>query len=140
MKVERLDHLVLAVEELQQAAAAWAQAFGLEAEPTFRPEGSHLELAALPLGGRDGRGAFLELATATTEDHRVARHVAQWGEGMFSMSVEVEDLDATVRELRAKGVTVSGPEAGALPESRVARIPRASAHGVAVQLIERTRS
>ncbi len=137
MRLQRLDHLVFAVQELEQAADAWARTFGLRAEPPYRPERSHLELARLPLGEPDGDGAFLELARPRRADHRVARHIAEWGEGMFSISVQVDDLDAAVRELRAKGVTVSDPQPGVWPDTRVARIRRASAHGVAVQLIER---
>jgi hypothetical protein len=50
--------------------------------------------------------------------------------------LEVDDLDATVAELRSRTVDVSDPEPGAWPNTRLARIPRGSAHGVAIQLIE----
>jgi len=142
MNVRRLDHLIFAVRDLEQAAQAWAGALGLRAEPAYRPEGSHLELARLPL---DPEGPFLELAMPTAENHRLARFLDDRGEGMFSISVEVDDLDATVRDLRAKGLPVSDPEPGVHPErsrrtwpgTRLARIPRAAGHGVAVQLIQR---
>lgn len=130
----KLDHLVLAVRDLQRAAEAWAAALGLHAEPPYQPEGSHLHLARLAL---DPEGAFLELAQATTADHRLARFIDHRGEGMFSISLQVDDLDAAVATLRARGLPVSDPEAGAWPGTRLARIPRASAHGVAVQLIQR---
>ena len=133
--IRRLDHIVLAVRDLGPAAQAWLQTLGLRAEPAYRPEGSHLELARLPL---DAEGAFLELARPTTEQHRVARFIDDRGEGMFSLSLEVDDLDATVQQLRARGVTVSDPEPGAWPNTRLARIPRAAAHGVALQLIQRS--
>jgi len=135
MNVRRLDHLIFAVRDLEQAAQAWAGALGLRAEPAYRPEGSHLELARLPL---DPEGPFLELAMPTAENHRLARFLDDRGEGMFSISVEVDDLDATVRDLRANGLPVSDPEAGAWPGTRLARIPRASGHGVAIQLLERS--
>lgn len=137
MKVRRMDHLVIAVQDLEQAASAWAETFGLGAEPPYRPEGSHLELACLPVGDPDGHDAFLELARPTTREHRVARHIAEWGEGMFSLSIEVDDLAGAVQALRAKDVIVSEPEAGVWPNSRLARIRRSSAFGVAIQLIER---
>ncbi len=40
-------------------------------------------------------------------------------------------------ELREAGVTVSGPEPGLLPDTRVARFDSATSNGVALQLIER---
>ena len=135
MNVQRLDHLVFAVEELEGAAAAWAATFGLRAEPPYLPEGTHLELTRLPVGD-----AFLELVRPTRQGQRVARRMAERGEGMYSISLQVDDLDAAVRELRARGVTVSEPEPGVWPGTRLARIRRTSAHGVALQLIERSPS
>ena len=138
--VQRLDHLVFAVADSAPAIDAWRQLFGLRAEPSVRPEGTHMELTFLPVGDRDGDRTFLELVRPTTDDHRVARHIAKWGAGMFSLALEVDDLDAAVRELRAKDGTIGDAETGVLPKSRIARIPRDSAHGVALQLIERERS
>ena len=140
MNGQRLDHVVLAVQDLAQAAVAWGEVFGLQAEQTYRPEGADMELALLPVGEPDRLGAFLELVQATAEDHRVARFIDERGQGMFSISIQVDDLDGAVRELRTKGVDVSGPEAGPLPDTRIARIPPEAAHGVPVQLIERNRS
>ena len=138
-RVQRLDHLVFAVTDAAPPIDAWRQLFGLRAEPSVRPEGTHMELTFLPVGDPDGDHMFLELVRPTTDDHRVARHIAELGEGMFSLALEVDDIDAAVRELRAKGGTIADAETGVLPKSRVARIPRDSAHGVAVQLIERER-
>lgn len=134
MDLRRLDHVVLAARELPAAVRAWAETFGVRSEPPFTPEGSHMQLAALPLSGDS---AFIELVQPTTPDHRVTLHLDEVGEGMFSISIEVGDLDGAVAELKEKGVPVSGPERGALPNTRVARIPRDAAHGVAIQLIER---
>jgi methylmalonyl-CoA epimerase len=151
--IRRLDHLVIAVQQLHDAADAWARVLGLQADAPHHPERSHLELARLPLSDRAEGGAFLELvadmgwgepALSDAEalerlprSRRVARFIAERGEGMFSISLEVADLDAAVRDLRARGLPVSEPEPGAWPGTRLARIPRASAHGVAIQLIER---
>ncbi len=137
MNVQRLDHVVFAVQELEEAARAWAETFGLQAEPVALPEGIQLELAALAVGAPDGPGPFLELASATAAGSPIASHIEQWGEGMLSFSLQVDDLDAAVRELRAKGVTISDPTPGLLPQTRIARIDRDSAFGVALQLIER---
>ena len=134
MNVERLDHIVFAVADMNAALKDWAGAFEFAADGPERPAGTHMELAFLRLGDN-----FMELVQATTPDHRVQQHVDEHGEGMFSISLEVADLDAAVRELRAKDVQISDAETGVLPDTRGARIPRASAHGVAIQLIERKR-
>jgi len=59
------------------------------------------------------------------------------GEGLFSISIEVEDLDEAVAYLRDKGARVSAGEPGIWPDSRVARVSGKSTHGVSIQLIER---
>jgi methylmalonyl-CoA/ethylmalonyl-CoA epimerase len=131
--IKDLDHLVFATSNASDAALAWRDAFGLEAEAAYTPEDAHLHLTRILLE----QGAFLELAQASAVDHRLARFVEERGEGMFSISVAVDDIDATVADLRARGVDVSDPEPGAWPGTRLARIPRASGHGAAVQLLER---
>ena len=133
MKIVGVHHVVLAVDELAPPAAAWKQVFGLEAEPTIQPSGLEMEIALMPAGN-----AYLELVRGTTDDHRVARFVAESGEGMYSISFEVDDLDAAVSELREKGVAVDDPVVGPLPNTRIARIPAEAAHGVPQQLIQRT--
>jgi 4-hydroxyphenylpyruvate dioxygenase-like putative hemolysin len=136
MTITRLDHLVLAVHAITDALAAWRHALDLTAGEPHRPARTHMQIAALPLDS-DAGGAFLELVQPTDPSHRVARFLDATGEGMFSISLEVDYLDATVAQLRDRGLPVSDPEPGVYPNTRVARIPRASAHGVAVQLIER---
>jgi len=143
--IERLDHLIIAVQTLHEAADSWARVLGLQADAPYHPDGSHLELARLPLSDRaeggpvlsNVEGAYLELAQPTTDQHRVARFIAERGEGMFSVSLEVDDLDSAVRDLRARSLPASDPEPGPWPRTRLARIPRASAHGVPIQLIQR---
>ncbi len=130
----RLDHVVVAVEDVKSAADVWSATLGLAVESFLQPEGSHLRLAKLPAGN-----AFVELAMPLTEDHRLARHLRERGQGMFSLSIEVDDLDAAVRYLRERGAPVSTPEAGVWPGTRVARINRAATHGVSIQLLERQR-
>jgi methylmalonyl-CoA/ethylmalonyl-CoA epimerase len=130
--IRRLDHLVFAVDDMDGAIETWEGTLGLRAEPPIHPGDTHMQLSTMALGD-----AFLELVKPTSDGHRVARFIRERGEGMFSLAFEVEDLDGAVRELRDKGVTVSDPEPGVFPGTRVARIPRDTAHGVAIQLIER---
>ena len=128
-----LDHLVLAVRDLDAAARTWEANLGLKAEAAFQPEGANFRLAALPVGGQ---GTFLELITPLRAEHRVGRFLDEQGEGMFSVSCRVDDVEEAVSYLREKGATVSAPEPGVFEGTRVARVNRGSAHGVALQLIE----
>jgi len=130
---KRIDHVVIATEDLEDAAAKWERNLGLKAtERVSRPLGSGFEVARLPVGD-----AFIELVQPVEETGRFAEQFRERGEGFFSISIEVDDLDAAAGYLREKGARVSAPEPGIWPGSRVARVSRSSAHGVSVQLIER---
>jgi methylmalonyl-CoA/ethylmalonyl-CoA epimerase len=134
VKVRRLDHVVFAVDDLDAAALSWMNAFGLAAGQAMRPPNAPVELAALPVGDTS---AFIELVRALNDDHPIARAVAEQAEGMLSLSLQVDDLDAAVADLRAKGVAISDPEPGLLAGTQVARFDPAVTHGVRLQLIER---
>jgi hypothetical protein len=56
---------------------------------------------------------------------------------MHAIALTVDDLDAAVRDLRAKGVDVSDSAPGRDPGSRVAVITKESANGVPVMLVQR---
>ncbi len=71
------------------------------------------------------------------KEGRFYEQFQQRGEGLFSISVEVEDLDEAVTFLRDKGAKVSDPEPSIWPNARLARINHGSAHGVSIQLIQR---
>ena len=130
-RLKRLDHVVIAVRELDEAARAWEHSLGLKAERAVQPAGSDVRLASLPAGN-----AFLQLTQPIAADHALAAFINERGEGMFSLSVEVDDLEAAVAELRGRGVQVSDLEPGMLEGTRIARVSRQSAHGVEIQLLE----
>ncbi len=127
-----LDHVVVSTIDLEATAAKWTSTFGLQASVAEQPEGSNFRVAKLPAGN-----AFVELVQPLTQDHRIAATMAERGPGMYSISVEVDRLDAAVADLRAKGVQVSDPEPGIWRGTRVARVNKAAANGVSIQLIER---
>lgn len=130
---KRIDHVVVATEDLDDAAAKWQHNLGLKVDATLdQPLGSGFKVARLPIGD-----AFLELVQPVSDKGRFARQFKERGEGLFSISIQVDDLDAALAHLRRSGARVSNPEPGIWPNSRVARISAQSAHGVSLQLIER---
>ncbi len=130
---KRIDHVVIATEDLADAAAKWERNLGLRVqERVSRPLGSGFDVARLPVGD-----AFIELVQPVAEKGRFAEQFKERGEGLFSISIEVDDLDGAVDYLRGKGARVSDPEPGIWPSSRVARVSQSSTHGVSLQLIER---
>lgn len=134
MKIKKLDHVVIATTDLDQALQLWERNVGLTPDTSLdQPRGAGFKVARLPIGE-----SFLELVQPVEESGRFYEQVQQRGEGLFSISVEVEDLEGAMTHLREKGATVSEPEASIWPGARVARINAGSTHGVSIQLIERS--
>ena len=133
MKLKKIDHVVIATKDLDSALQLWERNVGLKEDKELdRPLGAGFRVARLPIGE-----SFLELVQPVEEKGRFFEQVEERGEGLFSVSLEVDDLDEAVRYLREKGATVSDPEPSIWPNARLARINQGSTHGVSIQLIER---
>jgi len=133
LKVNKLDHVIIATDDLDEATRLWERNLGLKPDASLNhPLGAGFKVARLPIGD-----AFLELVQPVQKEGRFYEQFQQRGEGLFSISVEVEDLDEAVAFLRGNGVKVSDPEASIWPGARLARINHEHTHGVSIQLIQR---
>lgn len=133
MKVKKLDHVVIATQDLEDALRLWDRNVGLKPDASLdKPLGSGFKVARLPIGD-----SFLELVQPVEQEGRFFEQVSERGEGLFSISIQVEDLDEAVAFLRGKGIKVSEQEPSIWPGARLARINREYTHGVSIQLIER---
>jgi methylmalonyl-CoA/ethylmalonyl-CoA epimerase len=133
LKVKKLDHVIIATEDLDEATRLWERNVGLKPDTSLsHPLGAGFKVARLPIGD-----AFLELVQPVDKEGRFYEQFQQRGEGLFSISVEVEDLDEAVTFLRGNDIRVSDPEASIWPGARLARINHEYTHGVSIQLIQR---
>lgn len=133
LNVKKLDHVVIATGDLDDALARWERNVGLKPDASLnQPLDSGFKVSRLPIGD-----SFLELVQPVEEKGRFYEQFQERGEGLFSVSIEVEDLDAAVEHLRGKGAKVSDPEPSIWPGARVARVNNQYTHGVSIQLIER---
>jgi len=130
---KKIDHVVIATEDLDDALARWEHNVGLTPDASLdRPLGAGFKASALPIGE-----SFLELVQPVEQSGRFYERFQERGEGLFSLSIEVDNLDDAVTYLRGKGAKVSDPEDGIWPNTRIARINQSSTHGVSIQLIQR---
>jgi methylmalonyl-CoA/ethylmalonyl-CoA epimerase len=128
MAITNLDHVVVAVNDLQAATKTWQDNFGLPLERSGENQALSINQAILPIGS-----AFIELISPLGEGGPVADHLKNKGEGLYLISLAVDDMAKTLEELRAKGVRVNDPPAG----GTVTFISPRAANGVLVQLVER---
>jgi methylmalonyl-CoA/ethylmalonyl-CoA epimerase len=130
VKAKGLDHVAIAVKDLDQAIAHWRDALGLElAEIEEVPE---QQVRTAIFGHGMGR---VELICPTVPDSGVAKFLQKRGEGLHHICVEVEDIDAALAGLKAKGAPLidTEPKIGA-GGARIAFIHPRGANGVLVEL------
>ncbi len=131
-----LDHIGIAVADVAQALAFYRDALGLEVEAPEEVASQRVRAHFIPMGE-----SAIELLEATAEDSPIAKYVAKRGPGLHHITVGVDDIRATLAQLKAKGVRLidEAPRAGA-HGSLVAFIHPSSAHGVLVELKEEVHS
>ena len=130
--IKRIDHIAIVVEDIESALGFWRDALGLELQHVEDvPEQKSL-VAFLPVGVSE-----IELVRPTTDDSGVARYLQKRGPGMHHISLEVDDIEGMLAQLKAKGVRLVNetPVMGA-GGMQIAFIHPESTHGVLVELYQ----
>lgn len=130
MKATRIDHIAVVVKDLEAAVATYQHNFDLEKAGGGEVPALGIRNAFLQIGG-----ARIELMTPTSATGPVAEFLEQRGEGMFLLSLEVENLDEAVTHLQETGARVRVADGST--GQRLAFVSPKSAHGVLLQLLER---
>jgi catechol 2,3-dioxygenase-like lactoylglutathione lyase family enzyme len=133
--IEALNHVAIAVKDLDRAASAFGALLGRRADWREEAAGARhtwFQLAnmAIDLVQADGPGESGDRVRAQIEAH---------GEGLWGLAFAVTDLDETRRVLGRRGAPVG--EAAALLSTdawRLAFVDPAATHGVSIALAERT--
>lgn len=133
-KLPRLNHLAIAVTDLDAALAFYRDALGLHVERVERVEREAVTVAFLPLG--DGQSE-IEILQPTRDDTGVSKWLAKHGPGMHHLCIQVADIEATLARLAAHGAELINPQPVQRPDgTRYAFIHPRSAFGVLVELYE----
>ena len=125
-----LDHVGVAVKDIEQALRFYRDVLGLEVHPPEEVPTERVRAQTIPVGA-----ASLELLEGTTPDSVIARYVEKRGPGLHHVTLRVEDIRAAMTHLVARGIRLinQAPRPGA-DGSLVAFIHPSAAHGVLVEL------
>jgi methylmalonyl-CoA epimerase len=130
--IRRVHHVGVAARSLEASLRFWSEALGMKVSAMETVESEGVRIAFLPAGE-----SRIELLEPTRPDSPVARFLEKRGDGIHHLTLEVDDVQATLDRLRSLGVAMldEAPRAGA-GGTRVAFLhPRASG-GVLVELVE----
>src|SRR5262245_50936655 len=131
--VQHIDHVVIAVHDLKEGMALYKKTFGLQPSRTGeRPdEGFKSAFYDLPAGG------FIELIQPTDATGPVAKGLASRGEGVYLISLAVENIESEVAGMRQRGVRLIGDPGPDQPINRAVFVHPRDTRGVLVQLVQR---
>jgi GTPase len=125
-----LDHVGIAVEDIDKSLAFFRDALGLDVEVPEEVASQRVRAHFIPVGE-----SSIELLEATAGDSAIAKYVEKRGPGIHHITLRVGDIRAVLDQLKARGVRLvdQEPRRGA-EGSLVAFIHPSAAHGVLVEL------
>jgi methylmalonyl-CoA/ethylmalonyl-CoA epimerase len=135
-RITAVDHVGIAVADLDAAIAWYADTLGLVAvhEETNEEQGVREAMLSAP---GDAGGAAVQLLAPLRPDSAIGRFLDRSGPGIQQVAYRVEDIDATSAVLRGKGLRLlyDAPKRGTAG-SRINFVHPKDAGGVLVELVE----
>ena len=125
-----LDHVGIAVSDLDAALRFYRDALGLEVHASEDVASQRVRAHFIPTGE-----SSLELLEATAPDSPIAKFLGRRGPGLHHITLRVDDVSAALEQLKARGVRLidDRPRPGA-EGALVAFIHPSSTQGVLVEL------
>jgi polyphosphate glucokinase len=130
--ITEVDHVAIAVTDLERAIAWYKAAFGADVAHRERVERDGVEEALLQVAD-----SYIQLVTPIRDDSPVARHLERRGEGLHHVGYRVDDCAAAAESVRRAGGQVidDRPRAGSR-DTTVAFVHPKSAFGTLIELVQ----
>jgi len=128
----RIDHIGVAVEDLDGALPLYRDALGLELVHRETVSEQGVEAALLDIGE-----GHVELLAPLGPDTPVGKFLDRQGPGLHHVAYQVPDIEAALEGLRAAGLRLidETPRRG-IRDSRIAFLHPASTGGVLTEIVE----
>ena len=132
MKIKRIEHIAVAVNQLSAMREILENKLGLTLEYEENLPQYNTRIAMYPVGD-----TYIEILESNKKGTEVSNWIDQHGESLFHICLEVEDIDSALIELKAKGIALIDDEprighGGA----RIAFLNPASTCNVLIELAE----
>lgn len=130
--MEKLEHIGIAVKNLQEANARFAALLGRDHYKVEEVESEGVRTSFFEVGG-----VKIELLEATREDSPIAKFIEKRGEGIHHLAFEVANIENSIAGYREKGFQLINetPKPGA-DNKRIAFMHPKSTQGVLVELCQ----
>jgi methylmalonyl-CoA/ethylmalonyl-CoA epimerase len=130
----RIDHVGMAVPDLDVAIAFYEKTFGMALVHQEVNEAQGVREAMMAVGDS---GSCVQLLAPLTPESTIAKFLDRNGQGIQQVAYGVDDIDAASAELRARGLRLlyDAPRRGTAG-SRVNFVHPKDAGGVLIELVE----
>ena len=132
MKIKRIEHIAVAVNQLSSMREILENKLGLTLEYEENLPQYNTRIAMYPVGD-----TYIEILESDKKGTEVSNWIDQHGESLFHICLEVDDIDAALTELRQKDVRLidETPRIGHA-NSRIAFLDPASTGNLLIELVE----
>ena len=127
-----IDHIAIAVNDLEAAIAYYRDTFGCEVDHREVVESDGVEEALLKVAD-----SYVQLLTPVREDSPVAKYLEKKGEGLHHVGYRVDDCAAALERVKAEGHRVidEAPRPGSRGTT-VAFVHPKTAFGTLIELVQ----
>lgn len=133
MKILKLDHVGIAVKNLDETLKFYTDVLGLDLADTEVVEEQKVRVAFLPIGDTE-----VELLESTADDGPIAKYIERNGEGVQHLAFLVEDIEEAIKHMQDKGMRMIDemPRYGA-GGAKIAFMHPKSSYRVLIELCQR---
>lgn len=128
----RVDHIGVAVEDLDASLELYERDYGMKLVHREIVAEQGVEAVLLDVGEN-----HIELLAPTSPDTPVGKFLAKKGPGMHHVAYQVDDIEATLAELKSSGLRLidETPRTG-IRDSRVAFLHPSTAGGLLTEIVQ----
>lgn len=132
-KIMKINHVAIAVPDLDASLTFWRDALGLTLDHVEDVPSQKSMVAFIPCGDSE-----VELVKPTAEETGVAKFIAERGGGMHHLCFQVDDIEEMLADLKDKGIRLINETPQVLPGRKMAFVHPKSTGGVLVELYQLT--
>ena len=131
--INKVDHIGIAVQNLDEAVIFYTQVLGLTAEGFETVDEQKVKVAFFQVGDTE-----VELLESTDPTGPIARYIEKKGPGIQHVAFRVDNIEAALDEMRAKGIKLidETPRYGA-GGAKIAFLHPKSTGGILIELSQR---
>lgn len=126
-----VDHVVIAVKDLDAAVGRYEAIYGAPVSERREAAAAGMKMAFFRQAG-----SYVELVSNIDEKGPIAKRLADRGEGVHLIAMKVDDLEATLVDLRGKGIRLVGDPGAGNPVTGQVFIHPTETGGVLTQIVQ----